>query len=379
MEARGFCAHGRVLPAGNYTARLVGLGNASAAPEWNCCACGRSTWWPFVLRTASAEVASAEQAVLADGRADECMGGPSRPPLRTLRVSATTFNRPEVVEVSAWSLRVALEQHPFHDPLKVAVSLHVYDDASTQYGAAALRCWYGPNATIVRNRRDDTHGASSQMVRIYRDFLLSHEDAVVVADSDLLFPPRWVSVLQQVWPCSTGWLSVMTHTQGGTPCGEPLGGNLCAAMPWQFFSGDIVGGVIPLAGNAGSVLGRAEARKALLGACGHQALHHHAPPQNCTDMMDLRLGKALHTAGMRPSMIYPLGLVAHIGTAFGVHGAPGMAKQRAAGGDGPRDPRHPRAQDPRAGGAPRRPSPGSPETSSAQTRLRHQPRAPESQ
>jgi len=313
-ESKDDCAHVAVKQCswGYVNSIFAKVSDAHGHPDWNCCGCGRAQWWPQLVQQAWIEAEAAQEAAFKLPRA--CAPGiHGQPALRMLRIAATTFNRPELTEVSALSLRHSLDIAAKHTDVKI--SLIVYDDSSLAFSSHQLKLWYGQNATIRQNIR--RRGASHQMVALFRDFLVSDADAVLVADSDVLFPSRWVELVERAWPCSTGWMNIMTHRGELPPCGRQRGAAVCEA-PAYFCSGPkaACGG-----GDKGSMLSKGLARLALIKVCGTGLDANLADVCNTHGLMDLLVGKTLSTL-TSISVIRPLGIAVHFGLSSGLHTGP---------------------------------------------------------
>ena len=71
----------------------------------------------------------------------------------------------------------------------------VFDDESSEYGTEQLALWF-PGATIVRNQKNVGPDENSRL--IMERFLASENNAVVIADSDMMYHPNWLVTLQVV-------------------------------------------------------------------------------------------------------------------------------------------------------------------------------------
>ena len=220
-----------------------------------------------------------------------------------LWVAATTFNRAPFVRMCAASIQGAIRFSG-----EPAWNVHVYDDASTDYGPTELQSWYGRKAIVRRNAR--TRGASFQIATVLTDFASSSADAILMADSDVLFGPHWLHVLTTVWPLSSGWLSTTTRNvkdfmHGGLLTLPTLYGHVYGSpnatlrhqgnTPW-YLNGIVsndrptVVKLLSSAGNAGSALSRRLVRAAMgkVTNCNSSS----AANSSChAGMMDWRLGK----------------------------------------------------------------------------------------
>ena len=64
----------------------------------------------MLIRTSWAEALAAERAARASFSPGCTSGSPTQHKLRKLRIAVTTFNRPEMVQLSAWSITNSLQQ-----------------------------------------------------------------------------------------------------------------------------------------------------------------------------------------------------------------------------------------------------------------------------
>jgi hypothetical protein len=70
---------------------------------------------------------------------------------------------------------------------KARVEVYVFDDHSTEYGEDQLAKWF-EGATIVRNEHNVGPDENSRL--IFQRFLQSDNNAVLIADSDMMYHPE---------------------------------------------------------------------------------------------------------------------------------------------------------------------------------------------
>ena len=136
-----------------------------------------------------------------------------------LMVAVPTYNRPAYVELMASSLmgsdglRQGVTAHraghaaaqAAGEAPTVPVDLRVFDDSSTEYDEAQLGRWFD-GATVTRNAQNVGPDENSRL--IMEAFVASDANVLLVADSDLLYHPRWIATLRTVLPHAHGVLSL---------------------------------------------------------------------------------------------------------------------------------------------------------------------------
>jgi hypothetical protein len=137
---------------------------------------------------------------------------PQCPSANTMRVmvAVATYNRLKYVELMAESLMSSTGvQDGMRLESETTVGIHVvveiFDDHSTDYGIDLLRGLF-PGAKITRNQRN--LGPDENSRNIFRSFIQSDSNVLVMADSDMLYHPLWLKKLRAVLPLSHGVLSL---------------------------------------------------------------------------------------------------------------------------------------------------------------------------
>jgi glycosyltransferase involved in cell wall biosynthesis len=113
-------------------------------------------------------------------------------------VAITTFNRLDYLE----KMRASLYETK---GLRNA-NIRVYDDCSTEYDERHLVSLFPDARTILRARRN--RGCDENLRQAMLDFLSTKDDIFVVADSDLIFNPEWLTFLQRHFQETDGIMSL---------------------------------------------------------------------------------------------------------------------------------------------------------------------------
>lgn len=116
----------------------------------------------------------------------------------SILVAVTTFNRLDYVRAAATSLSMS--------KLGDRCSVWVFDDFSDEYDESTLRSLYPFARRLMRSSR--RLGSGGNMRRAFEAFLASESEALLLADSDLLFHPGWPDVVSRCFPRSSGVLSL---------------------------------------------------------------------------------------------------------------------------------------------------------------------------
>ena len=185
-------------------------------------------------------------------------------------------------------------------------TIHVYDDASTDYSLVQLQLWYGKDAVVHRNEQG--RGASAQIARALFDFSRSTADAIMMADSDLLFGPLWLHTLTRAWPKSSGWVAPTPRnftTARSFPLSEFIGTTAKIERSLRLAG----------AGNAGSVLAKSLVQDGLSNVphCGS----NQTKCNNMHKLFDLRLSRFLANSGVCMTVVCMPWY--HLGFRTGIH------------------------------------------------------------
>lgn len=115
-----------------------------------------------------------------------------------ITVGVTTFNRLHYLRKMSKSLYASVDCKKLH--------IRIYDDNSNEINQHNLQKVI-PFATeiIVRER---TLKADMNMYKMYKDFLETDDEIFINADSDLIFRPDWLAMVEKYLPQTDGVLSI---------------------------------------------------------------------------------------------------------------------------------------------------------------------------
>ena len=130
--------------------------------------------------------------------------------IESIFVAVTTYNRLEYVQVMAKSLSLSSE---FEKCL-----VCVYDDCSDEYDEGTLARTFPFAKQIIRNQTNV--GPGGNMRQAFESFLTSGCGVLVLADSDLLFHPSWIEVVELCHARTAGVLSL--YNSVGHPASSRL-------------------------------------------------------------------------------------------------------------------------------------------------------------
>jgi hypothetical protein len=104
-------------------------------------------------------------------------------------------------------------------------SIRVYDDASPFWDEAYLRRVFPSAKEIVRRKKN--LGADGNMRQMFVDFLETGDDALLVADSDLIFRPDMIACVESVLEAAGGIMSLYNSAihsphESCAVCGVPF-------------------------------------------------------------------------------------------------------------------------------------------------------------
>jgi len=120
------------------------------------------------------------------------------PFISNITIGVATFNRLNYLEKMAASLRESTDCKKLH--------IRVYDDKSSEIDQYDL--WkLLPFATEIIIREKNLK-ADMNMYQMYKDFLDTNDEIFVNADSDLIFRPDWLKMIEQYLPQTDGVLSL---------------------------------------------------------------------------------------------------------------------------------------------------------------------------
>lgn len=103
----------------------------------------------------------------------------------SITIAIPIYNRLKYVELFGRSLQQC--------DLLSNCNVKVYDDASTEFDASKLRDLFPYAKEVVRRKK--RLNADGNMYRIYKDFLTSTDDILVMLDSDLLCDPNFIKFI----------------------------------------------------------------------------------------------------------------------------------------------------------------------------------------
>jgi hypothetical protein len=100
-----------------------------------------------------------------------------------ITIAIPTFNRLNLVRKTASSF--------YNSNLSIPHNIRIYDDCSSEYQVDKLKFFFPTAVSITRNAFNIK--ADKNIYRMYRDFLLSNDEYLFNADSDLIFSKGWLS------------------------------------------------------------------------------------------------------------------------------------------------------------------------------------------
>lgn len=115
-----------------------------------------------------------------------------------ITIGVATFNRLNYLKKMAVSLQESVDCKKMH--------IRVYDDKSSEINQHEL--WkFLPFATEIVIREKNLK-ADMNMYQMYKDFLDTNDEIFVNADSDLIFRPDWLKMIERYLPQTDGVLSL---------------------------------------------------------------------------------------------------------------------------------------------------------------------------
>lgn len=116
----------------------------------------------------------------------------------TLTIGITTYNRLNYIKYMAQSLNNSKDIYK--------CNIRVYDDNSNEFTCNLLEQLFPLNKQILRRERN--LGADFNMYQMFSDFLSTQDEALFIADSDLIFNPDWLLKIKLFFNYTDGVLSV---------------------------------------------------------------------------------------------------------------------------------------------------------------------------
>jgi len=116
----------------------------------------------------------------------------------TVTIGVSTYNRKDLVEIMAASL--------YRSDLTIPHNIRIYDDCSSEYGAAVLEKLFPTAASIKINTVNVK--ADKNMYQMYKDFLTTDDDYFFNADSDIIFTRQWLATALELIQKTDGILSL---------------------------------------------------------------------------------------------------------------------------------------------------------------------------
>jgi len=115
-----------------------------------------------------------------------------------LTIGIPTYNRKKILELMASSL--------YESNISIPHNIRIYDDCSTEYGIEELKKIF-PTATSIKINEVNLK-ADKNTYQMYHDFLLSSDELLFNADSDLIFCKDWLVTALKLFPKTNGILSL---------------------------------------------------------------------------------------------------------------------------------------------------------------------------
>jgi len=115
-----------------------------------------------------------------------------------ITLAIATHNRKHLLEKMITSLYLSGMGNNVH--------LRIYDDASTDFDEDFLKKAFPDSKTILRNLVN--LGPSKNMHRIFTDFISHDDDILILADSDLIFNPEWLAIVERIIGHTDGMMSL---------------------------------------------------------------------------------------------------------------------------------------------------------------------------
>jgi hypothetical protein len=132
-----------------------------------------------------------------------------------LTIAIPTYNNLSLVKIMSASL--------YRSDLSIPHNIRIYDDCSTEYGAAELRELFPTAVSISRNIVNVK--ADRNIYLMYKDFLSTPDDYFFNVDSDIIFSKKWLIVAFGLLPKTNGVLSVFNASSH--PVKQALDQDLC--------------------------------------------------------------------------------------------------------------------------------------------------------
>ena len=126
-----------------------------------------------------------------------------------ITIGITTYNRKEILELSAKSL--------YQSTLKRICHIRIYDDSSDEFEVKELQQIF-PNATTII-RHNQRLGPDRNMLFMYIDFLKSNDEYFFNADGDLIYSQDWLEHGLQLIDQTDGVISLF-NTPNHVPIKE---------------------------------------------------------------------------------------------------------------------------------------------------------------
>lgn len=115
-----------------------------------------------------------------------------------ITLAIATHNRKHILEKMITSLYLS--------DIGDNVHIRIYDDASTEFDKDYLQKSFPESKTILRNPIN--LGPSNNMHRIFTDFISHDDDILILADSDLIFNPEWLAIVERIIHHTDGVISL---------------------------------------------------------------------------------------------------------------------------------------------------------------------------
>jgi hypothetical protein len=115
-----------------------------------------------------------------------------------ITIGITTYNRLEYVKKCALSLKKSNNIDN--------CNIRIFDDNSDEFSIEKLSSVFSNAKEIIR--RDNNLGADQNMRQMFCDFLQTGDELLLIADSDLIFNPNWINVINKHFEFTDGILSL---------------------------------------------------------------------------------------------------------------------------------------------------------------------------
>lgn len=132
-----------------------------------------------------------------------------------LTIGITTYNRLIYIKRMAESLNSSNEIHKYN--------IRIYDDNSNEFEQGLLEQLFPLNKQIIRRRKN--LGADFNMYKMFMDFLLTQDEALFIADSDLIFNPDWLLKIEILFSHTDGILSLYNSVNHKTTSNVLINGH----------------------------------------------------------------------------------------------------------------------------------------------------------